>query len=169
MTITIKALEKKDRRNDFSCGHALLDDYLKKQARQDINRDLSTCFVLADTSLIVIGYYTLSAYSIPLADLPDVQRLKLPPSNTNLLVVLMGRLAVDSKFAGNGYGALLLLDALNRSFQASKNLGALAVVVDPIDEKAISFYKKYGFTLLPSSGKMMLPMKTIAALVDLTA
>jgi hypothetical protein len=38
----------------------------------------------------------------------------------------------------------------------------MAVVVDPIDEEAVSFYKKYGFIELPGSGKMFLPMNTIA-------
>ena len=40
----------------------------------------------------------------------------------------------------------------------------MAVIVDPIDQEAIRFYKKYGFILLPDSGKMFLLMKTIAEL-----
>jgi hypothetical protein len=40
----------------------------------------------------------------------------------------------------------------------------MAVVVDPIDEDAVRFYQKYGFILLPDSGKMFLPMNIIARL-----
>ena len=40
----------------------------------------------------------------------------------------------------------------------------MAVVVDPIDESAKNFYKKYGFIMLPDSEKMFLPMETIATL-----
>jgi hypothetical protein len=35
------------------------------------------------------------------------------------------------------------------------------MVVDPLDEDAEAFYTKYGFIMLPDSGKMFLPMKTI--------
>lgn len=41
----------------------------------------------------------------------------------------------------------------------------MAVVVDPINEKAVDFYKKYGFEQLPDSEKMFLPMKVIEQLI----
>lgn len=40
----------------------------------------------------------------------------------------------------------------------------MAVVVEPINENAIKFYSKYGFMLLPDSGKMFLSMKAISQL-----
>ncbi len=53
------------------------------------------------------------------------------------------------------------MDALKRCVEISDSLGVLAVVVDPYDEKAISFYKKFGFILIPSNNKMFIPIKTI--------
>ncbi len=47
---------------------------------------------------------------------------------------------------------------------ASTQVGAMAVVVDPIDQDAVSFYKRYDFIRLPHSGKMFLPMRTVAML-----
>ncbi|MDA3818254.1 MAG: hypothetical protein PF486_12805 [Prolixibacteraceae bacterium] len=41
----------------------------------------------------------------------------------------------------------------------------MAVVVDPINEKAFDFYSKYGFEQLPDSERMFLPMKVIGQLV----
>jgi len=41
---------------------------------------------------------------------------------------------------------------------------SLAVVVDPVDKSAVRFYRQYGFILLPDSGKMFLPMKTVSLL-----
>ena len=38
----------------------------------------------------------------------------------------------------------------------------MAIIVDPIDEDAVTFYKKYGFILLPDSGKMFIPIETVA-------
>jgi len=56
------------------------------------------------------------------------------------------------------------LDALKRCFDTSDSIGAFAVVVDPLDNEAEHFYKKYGFIRLPDSGKLFLPMKTIKEL-----
>jgi hypothetical protein len=61
MQLTISALEKKFDKTAFECGYPLLDNYIKKQAKQDVSRDLSACFVLVDETLTVKGYYTLSA------------------------------------------------------------------------------------------------------------
>ena len=59
---------------------------------------------------------------------------------------------------------MILIDAINRSFELSKTIGSFAVVVDPIDKDAERFYDKYGFIKLPDSGKMFLPMRTIRQL-----
>ena len=45
-------------------------------------------------------------------------------------------------------------------------IGSMAVIVDPIDKEAVTFYKKYGFIELPDSGKMFLSMKTIKGLFN---
>ncbi len=43
-------------------------------------------------------------------------------------------------------------------------VGLMAVIVDPIDKGAEKFYSSMGFILLPASGKIFLPMKTISRL-----
>jgi len=55
---------------------------------------------------------------------------------------------------------------LKRSYDASLKIGSFAVVVDPIDHYAEFFYYKFGFIKLPDSGKMFLPMNTIAQLFE---
>jgi hypothetical protein len=58
-----------------------------------------------------------------------------------------------------------LIDALKRSFfVAGESLGSIGVVVDPLDEDAVAFYKKFGFIVLPDSGKMFLPMADVGLL-----
>ncbi|WP_304067861.1 GNAT family N-acetyltransferase [Pedobacter glucosidilyticus] len=161
MELRIVHLEKKHDKSKFTCGYELLDNYIRKQARQDVNRDLSACFVLVDNHDTVKGYYTLSANSIKREEFLDDLAKKLPPSYTELPTILLGRLAIDESIKGNGYGEKILLDALNRSLAISESMDSIAVVVDPIDEKAQNFYLQYGFILLPTSGKMFLPMKTI--------
>ncbi|MEI7597570.1 MAG: GNAT family N-acetyltransferase [Bacteroidota bacterium] len=147
----------------FSCGNSLLDNYLHKQAKQDVKKHLSACFVLLEGESI-IGYYTLSSASIIRESVLENFRKKLPQSYNNIPTTLLGRLAVDKKYKGKGYGELLMIDALKRSFDASISIGSIAVIVDPIDEDAKAFYLKYGFILLPDSKKMFIAMDTISEL-----
>ena len=161
----MELLEKKHNRKNFDCGKELLNNYLKTQARQDIKRKLSACFVLSDEKTHDIqGYYTLSNNSIPLSSFPEQIRKKLPESYTSIPATLLGRLAIDKKFQGKGIGKILLIDALKRSYEASQKIGSFAVVVDPIDEGAENFYKKYDFIKLPDSKKMFLPIQTLQQL-----
>ncbi|AFK04524.1 hypothetical protein Emtol_3395 [Emticicia oligotrophica DSM 17448] len=165
MNLRITVLEKKYDKSNFNCGYILLNDYIQKQAKQDVNRDLSACFVLTDENNVVKGYYTLSANSIKREEFSEELIRKMPPSYVDIPTILLGRLAIDETIKGNGWGELMLMDALNRSLSISESLGTVAVVVDPIDEIAQAFYSKYSFILLPSSGKMFLPMKTIESLI----
>ena len=165
MTYITSPLSFSHNKKDFTCGKDLLDNYLHKQANQDIKRKISVCFVLTDDNNNVKGYYTLSNDNIPQDQLPQKIKKNMPKSYANLPTTLLGRLAVDVNYKGQGLGELLLLDALKRSFDiSSESIGSMAVVVDPIDNEAISFYEKYGFILLPDSDKMFIPMKTIKEL-----
>jgi hypothetical protein len=154
-------------RKEFSSGNLLLDNYLKHQASQDVRRKLSACFVLCDaSSRLVKGYYTLSNSSIPKELIPEPFKNQFSGSYSTLPATLLGRLAIDKNFQGDGNGKLLLLDALWRSYLISNDIGSCAVVVDPIDEVAEGFYVYFGFIQLPDSGKMLLPMKTIRQLFE---
>lgn len=154
-------------KKNFDCNKELLNGYIHRQVFQDVKRRISACFVLADEDKIIIGFYTLSSSSIQREHLPLEIIKKLPGSYTDLPVTLLGRLAIDKNSFGKGLGELLLLDALKRSFDASvHNVASMAVIVDPIDQDAINFYMKYGFIIIPDSGKMFLTMNTIAKIFD---
>ena len=148
---------------DFSCGKDMLDSYIQTRAKQDVKARVAACFVLSDDGKEIKGYYTLSNGSIPKSQVPE-HFLKNLPKYKDLPVTLLGRLAVDNKFKGQKLGKVLLLDALKRSYDASLTIASLAVIVDPIDPEAAGFYTKYGFILLPDSGRMFLPMGTIEQL-----
>jgi len=165
MNLFISPLHSSHNKKDFSCGKKLLDDYLHLQAKQDVKKMLAVCFVLNDESGNIKGYYTLSNTGISRDILPLELAKKIPKSYTNLPATLLGRLAVDISVVGKGYGEFILMDAITRCFEVSKSeIGSMAIIVDPIDKQAIQFYKKYGFILLPDSGKMFLTMKTISEL-----
>ena len=165
MPLTIELLDKKKHtRSTFVCGNDSLDNYIKKQASQELKKKVSTVFVLIDSpNSDVIAYYTLSAYTV------DVSRLnesfaKTVPRYPLLPATLLGRLAVTKAYQGKGIGELILVDALQRVLEATTQIASLAVVVEAIDENAVSFYQRYGFLEFKQHPlKLYLPTKSIVA------
>lgn len=167
MSQLTEPLNSKHKKKEFSCGNEMLDNYLHQQANQDVKRKLSACFILNDSETELIkGYYTLANNSIPQSVIPAGLQKKLPKSYSSIPTTLLGRLAIDNRFQGKGIGKILLIDALKRSYEISKSIGSFAVIVDPLDKDAETFYGKYGFIKLPVSKKMFLPMKTIKSLFE---
>ena len=133
-------------RDGFSSGVEALDRYLKVQARQDARRSISTCYVaVAQQGNVLAGYYTLSMSSVPLLDLPQPVTRRLPRYPT-LPAARLGRLAVDTRFRGQGLGRALLESAIQRIETAE--IAAFAVVVDAKDDAAALFYSRLGFVAL---------------------
>jgi predicted N-acetyltransferase YhbS len=151
----------KHRREEFDCGVEILNEYLKRRANQEMKAFAAACYVIVpdDDPGRIAGYYTLSATSIGLTQLPETLRKKLPRYD-QLGAVLVGRLARDMAFASERIGEKLLLSALLRSFRESRQIGAVAVLVDAKDEAASGFYQRFGFLPLEGS-RLYLPMKEV--------
>jgi len=146
----------------FSCGDLELDRYFRERAAQDQRRNVTSCFVLADRSnSTILGYYTLSAGAVALLDLPAGVARRLP-RYPNLPAILLGRLAVDQRYQGVGFGRRLLVDALSRARNVTSQVGAVAVVVDAKNEAAAGFYERFGFARLPLMPlRLYLPIASI--------
>ena len=133
-------------REGFDCGVEALNAYLQQRARKEMERRSAVTYVLVATSqpVEIMGYYSLSAATVLLDAVPEemANRLGRQPS---VPTTLMGRLAVSSRRQGQGLGGRLLWDALNRSEQASRDIGSVAVIVDAKDENAVRSYERYGF------------------------
>jgi len=164
--ITVEPLGRQHDRAAFRCGADALDRYLKQQARQDADKRVAAPFVaVTPPETRVLGYYTLSASVLTLADLPNELVRKLP-RYPQLPVTLLGRLAVDLSTTGQGLGEHLLLDALHRSLVHADQIAAMAVVVDAKDESAVSFYRHYGFFPLQTQPRrLFVPMATVTQLL----
>ena len=161
----VQALDPRHDRASFACGETSLDDYLKTKARKEHDLGFSAAFVMTPRAEpdVIAGYYTLSALSVEVTGIPDLLRKRFPRYPV-VPVTLLGRLARALAFAGQGLGALLLIDALNRAQRAADSVGSHAVVVDPIDERAKTFYESYGFSPLVGTRRLLLPIATIRAL-----
>jgi GNAT superfamily N-acetyltransferase len=147
---SIEPLGASQDRKTFSCGVPALDRYLHELATQDIRRRISNCFVAVNAGGAIAGYYTLAAASLPLTDLSpdDARRL---PRYPLLPAALIGRLAVDQGFRGQGLGGALIIDAARRA--AAADPAIFALIVDAKDEQAVTFYRHLGFS--PFSGRPM--------------
>jgi ribosomal protein S18 acetylase RimI-like enzyme len=155
-------IHKKYQRDHFDCGYPVLDDYIKKYAKQNHEKGIAKTFVAIDdsSSLKVDGFYNLSASTIEFESLPDSSQKGLPAYP--IPAILIGKLAVDSGAKDQGLGTELLVDALLRAVKASQNVAVFAVRVDAIDSTARDFYLKYEFiTFQDQPLSLFLPIKTI--------
>ncbi len=132
-------------RSLFHCGEDALDRYFQTQVTQDIRRRIANCFVAVEAvTSHVAAYYTISAASIRLVDLPPEETKRLPRYPT-VPAVRIGRLAVDRRFQGRGLGGALLADAASRTMKAD----------------AAAFYQRFGFRVLASHPRtLFLPLAT---------
>jgi len=155
----MEPLSSAHNRSAFHCGEEALNRYLQTQATQDIRRHMANCFVAIErTSGRIAGYYTLSAASISMVDLPPEETKRLPRYPT-LPAVRLGRLGVDQQFQGRGLGAALIADAVHRAIEAA--IAAFTLLVDAKNDRAVAFYRHHGFrTLLSQPRVLFLPFAT---------
>lgn len=161
----VEPLDKSHDRGPFSCGNQTLDDYLKNQASQDARRHVAVSFVLVEPeNTLVLGYYTLSAFGIDLDELPQEIAKKLPRYPL-VPATLLGRLAVDRTYRGQGLGEFLLLDALARALSHTHEVASTAVIVDALNDDARKFYLHFDFIALPATpNRLFIPIASIARL-----
>lgn len=148
-------------RKAFNCGVPPLNQYFLAQMGQDLKTSYITCFVASDGQGAVIGYYTLSMASFSLDDLTKEQQKALATRQyKDVPAALVGRLAVDLRFKGQGYGPVLLADAIARV--KGSGVGTFAVIVEAKDDKAKAFYEHHGFMPFPSNPlKLFLPLSNV--------
>jgi GNAT superfamily N-acetyltransferase len=158
---TVEPLAKGHDRAAFSCGHASLDDFLKKYASQYARRKLGTTYVaVAVEQPRVLGYYTLAPSHFEFANAPAELLKGLPRHPVPSL--LLARLAVDQSERGKGLGRFLLLDAFARCLRVAREVAFRAIEVEASDDQAAAFYAKYGFLPFPGDPHhLALPLETV--------
>jgi len=147
----------------FDCGHPFLNAYLAQFARQNHRKGLARAYVLVPNpdGNPVLGYYTLMSGTVAFEHIPPGLRHGLP--KYPIPVARIGELAIDISQRGKGLGSDLLLDAIARIARASEAVAVWAVIVDPTDQKAATFYQHHGFQVLPDSDALILTMKDARA------
>jgi len=112
-------------------------------------------------NLRVVGYYSLAPGSF---SRKEATARASRSASEPIPIVLLARLALDKAEQGQGLGAALLKDALQRAFAGAEIIGGRAVLVHAIDAEAAAFYRKYGFESCPGLElHLMLMMKDLRA------
>jgi len=162
--LRVEPLTSSHDRSEFESGVEPLDRYFRTQAGQDARKNMAAPFVLVLPDGTIAGYYTLSSTSVQLAELP-AQTVRNLPRYPLVPATLLGRLAVDRRRQGKGYGRFLLGDALHRA--ARSEIASFAMIVDAKDESARRFYERESFLPFPDQPmKLFRPMADIRRLFD---
>ena len=144
--------------DQFACGEASLDEWLKRRAMANQMNGASRTFVVANPARRVYGYYALAAGGVSHQMASSALRRNMPDP---VPVLVLARLAVDQKAQGIKLGAALLQDAVNRAIAVAQNAGVRALVVHALHERAKLFYAYYGFQASPlDTMVLMLRLKT---------
>jgi GNAT superfamily N-acetyltransferase len=147
--------------SQFSCGKPSLDNWLRTRALSNQKKGFTAVMVVHDVGRVV-GYYGLAPTAVVPTRLPRAIRTGQPPDP--LPCLLLGQLATDAQWRGQGIGTGLLKHALQRCVQGATLIGGRALIVNAVDEEAAEFWRRRGF--LPSQDD---PMVLARSILDIAA
>ena len=126
----------------FDCGVQSLNGWLVRKALYNEIHGGSRTYVLSTSDGELAGFFCLAAHSVEHEDFRSKFRRNMP---NPVPVILLGRLAVDKKFAGCGVGTSLLKVAVAMTRELARSIGVAALVVHPLNDRATRFYLERGF------------------------
>lgn len=142
-----RPLAEDDDRDIFDCGRESINQWFRRHAWFNQVNNLSRVNVITDAAPgRIVGFVTLSAAQIERSFLPKPQQRNRPDP---IPAILLGQLAVDKDYQGQGHAADLLLFALKTALRVSGSVGGMGVITHPLDEGVRGFYKRWGFQDLP--------------------
>ena len=136
-----------------------MDAWLRESADAAARRQTAVTWVWAKDGRVV-GYYSLSAHKVAREDVPRGIGRGGP---VEIPAVMVGKLALDSSQHGQGFGGVLLADALTRVVSATQVVAARVVVVDALDDDGARFYERFGFTRVPDGLRLVRRIRSIQA------
>jgi GNAT superfamily N-acetyltransferase len=145
--------------SNFDSTQPTLDEWLCKSAHDSDGRNLTRTYVWHRGDGVVVAFYTLMPYFIERGSSSKKRARGLPDP---IYCYLIARLALDRSLHHQRLGSQLLASALTRAAVGARDLGGRYVIVDAIDDRAVSFYLHHGFG--PIQGRpdrLLLPTKAL--------
>jgi GNAT superfamily N-acetyltransferase len=94
----------------------------------------------------VVAFYASSTASVLRSTAPGRLGRNQPDE---IPAILLGRMAVDVEHQGAGLGAALLKHFMLKAMEVASSVGVRLVLVHAKNERAHSFYRRYGFVEAP--------------------
>jgi GNAT superfamily N-acetyltransferase len=136
-------------RRHFDCGQGEVNDWLRTKALQHQEKRLSATKVLIAQQGAIAGYYTLATGQVDFGDLPPELVRQLP--RRALPVAIVAWLGVSAAHQGRKLGDLLLAQALRDCHEAGQTFAFVAVILDCVDDRAKSFFRRWDFEEVPGN------------------
>lgn len=152
-------------RTAFESGEPALDEWLRRYAGQNRRRDTAATWVIAEATDVVVAYASVAMTGIDRAAAPDTIARQAPDP---IPALLLGRLAVDRRFAGLGVGTALALHVLATAAELNEKAACRAVIVTAINPKARSWWKRLGFRSFDPDDREQLDLYLLTADIDAT-
>lgn len=153
--------------SDFDCGEPDLDDWLRKSAMSSDGRGITRTYVWVDRhdpERRVRAHHATMPYTI---DRETLSRSQGRGLTSSIPGYLLARLALHRDLQGERLGSALLAEALRRLAGSALAVGGRFVVVDALNDTAVSFYVKHGFAPLPDApDRLIMRVKEIVAKLD---
>jgi GNAT superfamily N-acetyltransferase len=159
--IQIEVLSNRHNRKQFDCGNESLNRYLQQTARQHAEKGIARTFVLIDDATFsdILGFFTLMICDIQTDELPSQFAKKYPRIAP---AAKLARLAVSKDCQRQGFGKLMMTEAMQRVINVSQHVGIIGFLVDAKNEDARCYYQQYGFIEFHNQSlKLFLPIKTL--------
>jgi GNAT superfamily N-acetyltransferase len=129
-------------RSRFESGEPALDEWLHRYAGQSRRAHTAATWVIASADDVVIAYASIAMTAIDRSTAPS-QLAKRAPDPVPAL--LLGRLAVDRRHAGQGIGTALVAHVLATAVELNTKAACRAVVVTALNRQARSWWERLGF------------------------
>ncbi len=142
-----RPLSEDDNRAEFDCGRASLNEWFQRHAWKNHKTDISRTNIVCDTETgKIAGYITLLAAEIRREFLIKAQQRNKPEA---IPVILLGQLAVDTQYQGQGLSTSLLFFAFKTVLRIADVAGCYGLITHPLDESVRAFYQHHGFQDIP--------------------
>ena len=120
----------------------MLDEWLRRYAGQNRRRDTAATWVIADPDDVVVAYASVAMTGIDRSAAPDALAKGAPDP---VPALLLGRLAVDQRYASLGVGTALAAHVLATAVELNEKAACRAVVVTAINDLARAWWERFGF------------------------
>jgi GNAT superfamily N-acetyltransferase len=130
----------------FDCGDEVLNRWLVSRALSNQHGGSSRTWVGTDHAGQVVAFYSSSTATVLHREAGGRYRRNQPDP---LPALLLGRLAVDRKHAGEGLGNALVKHFLLKALEVAELVGVRLLLVHAANWEAVHYYQQFGFEPSP--------------------